>query len=262
MKKILRYIILLIVILTGSCEEPIDCNPEKQFVPRLVVEAFLTNQPGYNYVKLTLPVFFPGDQPRSVTGAIVVLSDGENQHLLREDAKSPGIYITEESVRGVVNKIYALYIKVDSYEFIAHAAMIPVGPLGEFSYRETSDGSYIINPSGGSDPSMIRYIVEWADSTGNREAVFYHYRLESVDVNEFFKPSAETLTFPSGAKLVRQKYSLTPDHQQYIRSLLSETEWKGGWFDVLPGNLHTNLSAGAVGYFAACSVVADTVWIE
>lgn len=27
------------------------------------------------------------------------------------------------------------------------------------------------------------------------------------------------------------KYSLAPAHKRYIRGLLSETEWNGGWFD-------------------------------
>jgi hypothetical protein len=50
-------------------------------------------------------------------------------------------------------------------------------------------------------------------------------------------------------------------HAAFIRTLLSETEWRGGLFDVQPGNVQTNLSEGAVGYFAVSTVVGDSTII-
>jgi hypothetical protein len=44
--------------------------------------------------------------------------------------------------------------------------------------------------------------------------------------------------------------------------MLMETEWRGGIFDVQHGNVITNLSSGAIGYFAASTVVTDTIFIE
>ncbi len=44
--------------------------------------------------------------------------------------------------------------------------------------------------------------------------------------------------------------------------MLSETDWRGGVFDVLPGNARTNLSEGAVGFFTAADVIRDTVLID
>ena len=93
-------------------------------------------------------------------------------------------------------------------------------------------------------------------------AIFYSYTLSTIDVNQLFKPAVENLSFPAGAMVIRTKYSLSPDHERFLRSLLSETDWRGGWFDVMHGNLHTNLNNGAVGFFAACSVVQDTTYIE
>jgi hypothetical protein len=42
---------------------------------------------------------------------------------------------------------------------------------------------------------------------------------------------------------------------------MAETEWRGGLFDVQPGNVRTNLSEGAVGYFAVSQVAADSTII-
>jgi hypothetical protein len=38
-----------------------------------------------------------------------------------------------------------------------------------------------------------------------------------------------------------------------------ETEWSGGVFDVQHGNVNTNLSNGALGFFGVCMVVIDTI---
>jgi len=41
--------------------------------------------------------------------------------------------------------------------------------------------------------------------------------------------------------------------------MLLETEWRGGLFDVAHGNLETNLSQGAFGFFAVSTVIRDTI---
>jgi hypothetical protein len=262
MKRILAAI--WIICLFPSCEERVDWEQEGEFLPRLVVEAFLTNKPGYNYVKLSFPVTSPGEDAVQISGATVVVTDGEKFAQFMEDSSDPGLYLPEDDIRAVVNRNYLLYIEAGEYQFTAGATMIPVGPMDDFKFRAV-DGEnryFRINPENGDDPSMTRYIVEWLDDQGYQKSVFYHYRLESVDVNEFFKPATEDLVFPLNSRIIRQKYSLSNDHQRYVRSLLSETEWKGGWFDVLPGNLHTNLSTGGVGYFAASSLIVDTVYFR
>ena len=44
--------------------------------------------------------------------------------------------------------------------------------------------------------------------------------------------------------------------------MLSETEWRGGLFDVKRANVITNLSEGAVGFFAVSTVVTDTTTVD
>ena len=50
-------------------------------------------------------------------------------------------------------------------------------------------------------------------------------------------------------------------YQEYLRSLLSETEWRGGVFDVEKANVKTNMSEGAIGFFAVTTVVSDTITV-
>ncbi len=264
MKKIFQYII--ICVFCFSCEEAIDWKQQEEFPPRLVVDAMITNKPGYNYVKLTLPVTESGGEAIKVTNASIRVSSEDSVISFIQNPENPGIYIPESPVRGVVNRIYRLDIQLENFAFFAYAFMIPVEPLGNFNFQELGDstGTFRINPNNTNSPSMIRYTVEWENQELNevQKSVFYHYTLSTVDVNQFFKPEKESLEFPANSRIIREKYSLAPDHEQFIRSLLSETEWKGGWFDVFPGNLHTNLSRGGVGYFGASSLVIDTVYFE
>ncbi len=263
MKKFLT--IISIFLLINACEEALDWQLDDNITPRLVVEAMLTNQPGLNYVHLSLPVRNPNRAPQPVSNATVAFIDGNNYHILTEDTNKPGLYLADPSLRGVVNKVYLLYIMVGEYEFSAGAYMVPVSPLKKFIYYEVpgKQGYYRIYPRESDTPAYTEYRVEWESLSGQMEqSLFYTYKLSTLDVNQFFKPDAETLSFPAGSRIIRTKYSLSPDHERYLRSLLSETDWRGGWFDVMHGNLHTNLNNGAVGFFAASSVVRDTVYFD
>ncbi len=256
---------MIMIFFLASCEEPIPWDQQEVFPPRLVVDGMLTNQPGENYIRLSLPVTGSGQTPRTVSSALVSISTGDSVIVFEEDPGEKGMFYPRYPVRAVVNRVYKLTIEFESYTFEAFAGMLPVAPIKDPDIIQTGDstGFFRVFPKNANAPAMTRHTVEWVDplTSLNEKRIFYHYTLSTTDVNQFFKPASEKLEFPVGARIIRQQYSLTPDHERYIRSLLSETEWKGGWFDVLPGNLHTNLSTGGVGYFAASSMVSDTIII-
>jgi hypothetical protein len=90
-----------------------------------------------------------------------------------------------------------------------------------------------------------------------------HYYLNTIDVNQLYNiPETQEVCFPKGTRIIRKKYSLTPEYQEFLRTLLTETSWRGGLFDVESGNVMTNLSNGAVGYFSASTVVSDTITVR
>ncbi len=265
MKKYTVFITLF--LLFQSCEKPTGWKLETYGLPEIVVEGFVTNVAGMSYVKLALPEGDPTALPQPVKNALIAIYGGDDTLLLDEDISFPGIYKPPANFRGVINRSYRLFIRMGDKDFTAAASMRPVTPLDQFSFSEDAavPGNYLINTPGQGEPSMIRYTVTWKNNSipgQDEEVIFYQYILSTIDVNQVFKPTAEKLSFPPDARVIREKYSLSPGYEHFIRSLLSETEWKGGWFDVLPGNLTTNLSNGAAGYFAACTVVSDTVYFE
>ncbi|MFH0866598.1 MAG: hypothetical protein V1904_10400, partial [Bacteroidota bacterium] len=60
--------------------------------------------------------------------------------------------------------------------------------------------------------------------------------------------------------ITERRYSITAEHAQYIRAMLSETNWSGGLFDSAHSNVPTNMSEGAVGFFSACGV--ETLYLS
>ena len=93
-------------------------------------------------------------------------------------------------------------------------------------------------------------------------ALIYPYTLGSVDVNRIFAPDQENVRFPPGTIVFREKESVSREYEEFLRGMLSETDWRGGIFDVLPGNARSNLSEGAIGYLTAGAVIRDTVVID
>ncbi|HEY0772396.1 MAG TPA: hypothetical protein VGD31_18880, partial [Sphingobacteriaceae bacterium] len=68
--------------------------------------------------------------------------------------------------------------------------------------------------------------------------------------------------FPSRSTVIRRKFSVSDRYRAYLRSMLSETEWRGSVFDVQRDNAPTNFTPGAIGFFAVSTVVADTLKIQ
>jgi len=267
MKKIYKYLILIIMI--TSCEEKINWETNSGQITRLVVDGIITNERIRQQVSLFLPVKNLNETPYPVSGALVVITDQEDFYLLSEEPGIPGTYLTEDTVQGVLGKVYTLYIRIREYEFFANSYMVPVGLLQKPNILpcDLNDQYFHLLPESAGDPFMMHIYIDWKNTSYCSDdmschARINHYHLNSIDVNEFFKPEKETVCFPLGTRIIRRKFSLNPEHQQFVRSMLMETEWRGGIFDVQQGNVITNLSQGAIGYFAASTVVTDTTLVE
>jgi hypothetical protein len=137
-------------------------------------------------------------------------------------------------------------------------------------YRVQDDPPlYEIHIADSDGPAIVRLELDWSHVPGyeslpdeETHALIYHYTLGTIDVNRLFPPDREHVRFPPGTIVYREKESVNGLYEEFLRGMLSETDWRGGVFDVLPGNARTNLSEGAIGYFTASEVIRDTVVIE
>lgn len=259
--------ILAILLITG-CEKPVEWIFDSRELNLLVVDGIITNELKSQHISLSVsnPEINEGRQP--VSGAFVTVDDGMNTYFFSESMDEPGNYFSTP-FQAVIDSRYHLMVVWEADTFEAWSDIEPVTPLDTLVYSyNKSNRLFRYNHTAGGQPAMIKIFYDWsADTTycalyGSCMAQETWYILDNVDVNAVFSPEREVIYFPFGTVIVRQKYSLTGEHQEFVRSLLMETDWSGGMFDVQHGNVATNISNGGLGYFAACMVVKDTILVQ
>ena len=254
-----RYTILLFVIclLVQACEESTHFPLKTTDSNLVVVEGILTNENINHRIKLTKPYKTQNETPEAISGAVVTLKDESASYILTELPAGSGEYYTPQ-MRAVTGKVYTLSISYHEREYTAQDSAVPVEALEAIQYTKAGDQYELVFTSSGQEPNFIEYTIDVSNTAAAR---LIYYDLKTIDVNEIYKPDKEEYTFPAGATIIRKKYSVSAAYRAFLRSMLSETEWRGGAFDVERDNVLTNLSEGAVGFFAVSTVVADTTVI-
>ncbi|MCB0490296.1 MAG: DUF4249 family protein [Cyclobacteriaceae bacterium] len=265
MKKLLK-LFLLIVLLCCGCEDRIDQPLSSVETGSIVVEAHFTNENKNQLVKLTKPYLEQNGSVVPVSGATVVVVEGADTfYPLVETPAGSGEYFTSNMI-AVFGRVYTLVIRHQGGEFVAQARSVPVEPLSPLTYENAGNDQYrlMLNESG-SESNYIEYELSWADTPvcnpgTNCLGLVTYYDLKNVDVQDLFKPDKKDFLFPVGTRVIRRKYSVAPEYRDFLRSVLSETEWRGGIFDIQRANASGNVS-GALGFFAVSSVQIDTTFI-
>ena len=270
-KKGRWLLILLLSLHAGSCTEQLDWELEYQEEELIVVEGKITDEPGPHQVKLTFPLFELNGIPEPVTGALVEINDARVIHTLTETPRGSGIYLTDPGFAGEVGKGYQLRIRYRGARFTGVSFMREVLPFQFMRPYPVQDDPllYEVYISDEKGPAIVRMQLNWSHLPGydtlppeETHALIYHYTLGGVDVNRIFPPEREHVRFPPGTIVFREKESVSREYEQFLRGMLSETDWRGGVFDVLPGNARGNMSDWAIGYFTAGAVIRDTVVIK
>jgi hypothetical protein len=261
--KTIRYVIILILLV--ACEERF--NETLNLVPTelVAVEAVLTNENVAHAIKLSFPYQQLNGSPIPATGAQVRIRDGSSTvYEFTENPQQPGEYVSTP-FRAVFGELYTLVIELNGKEYFAQDSSIPVEPMNPLQYQAVNNQFELVLNQTGTSPNYINHTITWQENnspcaTCIGQVVFYD--LKSIDINEINKPGKKQFLFPDGATVIRKKHSVSPAYRNFLRSMLSETEWRGGVFDVDRANTATNLSAGATGFFAVTTVVSDTTIIQ
>lgn len=267
MKARLAFLFIL-TLLTFSCEERISWPRDSEPLSVIAVESVLTNENINQMIKLSFPYQEMNGTPMPVSGATVEVSDGNTTFIFIETPPTSGRYYSV-NMRAVFGKTYTLHIQVAGKDFYAQDSSVPIEPLNPSSYQRSESDStlYKLNFSeSGSGPNYVLHDLNWqatASCVAGQActAALVYYDLKTVDVNEVFKPKKEEFLFPLGTTIIRKKFSASPAYQEFLRTVLSETEWRGSVFDVQRANASTNLSGGAIGFFAISTVLSDTTQV-
>jgi len=275
MKKLFAYLIL--TLLLASCEELSEHSLQTADHDFVVVDGIITNEIKYQTITLSKPVSQLNQKSQPVSGATVLVSSELQVFSFHEDSLRPGNYISDIQFTGIRNKTYSLLITIGSKVYSAKAVLEPPVLLTEFIplqyVKNADDDMYRIskiptnyNPA---NYAMFEIKLDWSLAPGYEtknpdlcKAKLYYYTLPTIDVSEVFAPGTEKITFPAGTIITQRRYSLTYDHATFIRALLLETTWAGGYFNTAPADIPTNLSEGAAGFFAACGVMEKSETVE
>jgi hypothetical protein len=271
MRKPLLYIVLLIFL--SACEKTVKWPLQDQGSGLIVVDGIITNEHKMQTVTLTYPVTELNAKPNPVTGANILISDEDSVFHFTEQPDRSGIYKSVNPFIAREGYHYSLHIFYKEQVILAKAAMTSALPFNFLVYT-SDDGSgmyhisWVASSFSTQPPAMWEVLLDWSkakgyentDSSACRARLLF-YTLSTLDVSEIFAPQMEKITFPAGTIIDERRYSLTPEHAEFIREVLLESQWQGGLFNSVPANVPTNLSRGATGFFAACGVysISQTV---
>lgn len=268
MKKLYPYILPLLLFV--SCEKQTTWNLQSGESSLIVVDGVITNEQKSHTIKLTFPVENLNDTAQPVTGAVVTIIDEDSTHLLAETPAGSGLYLTSPGFAAVPGTSYTLSITYQGKKYVGHTYCLPgisFTPVA-FGQNDSSNNSNLFHltnlpgPFNAVEFAKWEILLDWSNVAGYTQldpekckARLIYYTLPTIDVGQVFMPAAEKIiSFPLGTIITERRYSITADQAEYIRAMLSETNWTGGLFDSAHSNVPTNMSSGSIGYFSVCGV--------
>lgn len=271
------YIIFIALGLV-ACEKSVLLDLD-QMDPKIVIEGLVTNQPKYQFVKISRSTGFyeSGAAPR-VTDAIVFVEDNMgNQfsyvHNPNNHPDSVGYYIPSTPFTGVIGRTYTLNVDADGESYTASDEMFEVTAIDSLTYQ--------INFDEQDDPKeddkfyeVLMYAREPQET--NDYYLFKFYRNDTLKLynpTDIYFADDKTLgeeingvqspVFYAPEDSARiEMYSISREGFVFYSDLFNLINNDGGMFSPPPANSRTNLSNGALGFFQVSAVNVSGIKIK
>lgn len=278
--------ILLLVFLPAlwACEDIIDLKTEKG-PPLLVVDGWITNQPGPQEIRLTTSsAYFDNTPAPPVLGAEVRVEDDLGNIYRFNDENSKGVYRWEpsqpDSALGAIGRSYTLFISHGGDEYTAENQIKRVPPIDSLVFTHES---WPFQPEEGpKDGFIAEFFARDFEGPGDcywikplrdgklfkNNPVFISiaydaaYSKESaIDGLIFIQPLRQSLTLGvllEDNELVGvELHSINEEAFDFLRQIRTESS-NGGLFAVPSSNIPTNIKGAngkkALGFFGASAV--------
>ena len=272
MKKVILFIFAFIS-LTG-CIKKSDWAIDNQPLPVIIVDGTITDERKIQSIRINFPVTQLNENPKPVTGADILISNEDSTWQLTENPVNSGLYLTNPAFLARLGKTYSLLIYLENRIYSAKAYMVPGSVFKELQYVRNMDVNlfhidWVASAFSSQNPAMWELLLDWSKVAGYEnadpatcKARMLFYTLPTLDVSQIFAPEMEQIFFPVGTIIIERRYSITPEHAEFLRELLLETSWTGGLYSLANANVMTNLSEGAVGYFGVSSVTSLSITVS
>jgi hypothetical protein len=277
MKNALQYIALLIFALVSACEETVIIDP-LSLPSKIVIDALLTDNGAYNYVKISKSRdFYSTDTPEVISNGIVKVTDNLGNEVVYDhnpnnDATMRGVYLPQTAFTGVVGRKYTLSVIVNGVEYKASETMQPVTAIDSLTVAFNQDE--FDDPD---DPGRFFEVLFYASEPQNRVDyyLFKFYRfgqlLKDGETDIYFaddKQLGEKIDdlptagfYAEGEEATVEMYSMPRSGFVFYNDLATLLNNDGGLFTPPPANPRSNVSNGALGYFLVSSIASETITI-
>ena len=276
MRRHLSYIIFLLlsVTITFSCTERVDIELDTTYT-RLAVSGRITSDSLKHEVLLTRTTDYFFNQPApAIDNAIVRISFDDTTIVLQNIATVPGLYRMEEAYKGEPGTTYTLeisnvdidedgeieeYAAVATMPFIAKADSLQLVKFITPFFSGYQLALFSPDPVG----------ANWYNYKILRNNFLLNKRLSDYTVQPdefingnyiaglpvgFLNDSDEDEAVMPGDTITLEINSISKEYYNFITEAQSEIFGNNPLFSGPPANVSTNLSNGALGFFAAYSV--------
>jgi len=257
MKNNILYIAVFITLLITSCREKIDINLNNEEFSRMVVEGTITDENIQQTIKLTKTSDFIKPQPPiPASGAVVSVTDGTSTFLFSE--VSPGIYKSNDILKGEVGKSYSLNIQYEDKEYTASSEMYPAfvaDSLYALYEKEFETYSLYINAQESPVPKQC-YLVKTVkngivNDTLENWSYFSDELVNGIYLYNFLISFVEAVPGDSVGIII---YSISKDNLEFIKNAVQSQFEPIPFIGSSPANIKGNISNGAMGFFQVSAV--------
>jgi hypothetical protein len=286
--KQFKYIYaLMLTIIFSSCTEEINVDVDSGET-RLSVEASVTSDLKKHYVilKETSDVFF-NQEAIPVRSALITVTDGNTRFNYQET--KPGYYESEDAFAGKPGNTYSLSISnIDinkdgtMEEYLASSTMKPSYVVD--SIKMHFDPDYESNRGNDDDDEGPFWLVSLYMKDDIKTEDFYGFacRINNVlvhdtitevlvqkdtyfngettkgtDVGEFNQLKPDEILQDQDV-ITLETYAITKEYYDFVNQLQEMDEGQN-MFSGPPGNIESNISGGAIGFFAVYSITRTSV---
>ena len=282
-----KKIIISILIAAGiySCTEPIDIKTRNS-EPVVVIYGCLTDDRTLQSIQVSLSSpYFDDQRNPGISGATVQIEGSDHSvFYLIEDAEIPGLYQTNKPVAGIPGITYTLTVSCDinatgQYAtFQATSTML--GRIDLDSIRVESrvlagHHFFIVNLFAQDSPETDYYLCKYKVNDSITMQSLSRYQIISDEVyngqyidglwlyqfrngnykSDFYDAETDSIqryAYP-GDIITLEMSKIERGYFQFINDCQREKHGSNPFFGGPPSNIATNISNGAVGYFAAYS---------
>lgn len=285
----MRYLLYTItfLILASACTERMDVTVDSTYT-RLTVEGKVTTDKLNHFVILSesSDVFFNETAVR-VTNAQVQISDGETIYNYTETA--PGYYESDLEFSGTPGTTYQLKISnVDidkngtTEEYLARETMPEFHAVDsikmhfdpDYDNFDDDEGEFWLASVFLTDDATTEDYYGFASRINNRlvhdtitevliteDTYFNGKNSKGVDVSEFNQSEADQVVRIND-EITLETYAITEEYHDFIEEFQEMDEDQSPMFSGPPANISTNLSNGAIGYFAVYAITRTTTIVK